>query len=49
MIVSFASSSESSTMLAIVIVVDVEPAAMVAVPLAKVKSVPEPEAVPVMA
>ena len=36
MIVSFASSKESSAMPAIVIVVDVEPAAIVAVPLAKV-------------
>ena len=35
-IVSFASSKESSTIPAIVIVVDVAPAAMVAVPLAKV-------------
>ena len=49
MTVSFASSSESSTIPAIVIVVDVEPAVMVAVPLARVKSVPEPVAVPVIA
>jgi hypothetical protein len=43
------SSNESSTIPAIIIVVDVEPAAMVAVPLARVKSVPEPVAVPVIA
>ena len=49
MTVSFASSKESSTIPAIVIVVDVEPAVMVAVPLARVKSVPEPVAVPVIA
>ena len=36
MIVSFASSNESSTIPAIVIVVDVEPAEIVAVPLARV-------------
>ena len=48
-IVSFTSSKASSTMPAIVIVVDVAPAAMVAVPLARVKSVPEPVAVPVTA
>ena len=36
MTVSLASSRESSTILPIVIVVDVEPAAIVAVPLAKV-------------
>ena len=47
--VSFVSSKESSTIPAIVIVVDVEPAEIVAVPLARLKSVPEPEAVPVMA
>ena len=47
-IVSSASSKESSTIPAIVSVVDVEPP-MVAVPLARVKSVPEPVAVPVMA
>ena len=47
--VSFASSNESSAIPAIVIVVDVAPAAMVAVPLARVKSVPEPVAVPVIA
>ena len=45
--VSFTSSIESSTIPAIVIVVDVEPAEIVAVPLARVKSVPEPVAVPV--
>ena len=47
--VSLTSSNESSTIPAIVIVVDVEPAVMVAVPLARVKSVPEPVAVPVIA
>ena len=47
--VSLTSSNESSTIPAIVIVVDVEPAEMVAVPLARVKSVPEPVAVPVIA
>ena len=47
--VSLTSSNESSTIPAIIIVVDVEPAAMVAVPLARVKSVPEPVAVPVIA
>ena len=49
MIVSSGSSKESSTIPAIVSVVDVEPPAIVAVPLAKVKSVPEPVAVPVIA
>ena len=49
MIVSFGSSKESSTIPAIVIVVDVEPAEIVAVPLASVKSVPDPVAVPVTA
>ena len=49
MTVSFGSSRESSTIPAIVIVVDVEPAEIVAVPLARVKSVPEPVAVPVIA
>ena len=47
--VSLTSSNESSTIPAIVIVVDVEPAVMVAVPLARVKSVPDPVAVPVIA
>ena len=47
--VSLASSRESLTMLAIVIVPDVAPALMVKVPLASVKSVPEPVAVPVTA
>ena len=47
MTVSLASSRESLTMLPTVIVVDVDPAAMVAVPLAIVYSVPEPVAVPV--
>ena len=45
--VSFTSSIESSTIPAIVIVVDVEPAEIVALPLSRVKSVPEPVAVPV--
>ena len=39
----------SSTIQAIVIVVDVEPAVIVPVPLARVYSVPEPVAVPVTA
>ena len=47
--VSLASSRESSTMLAIVMVPDVDPALIVRVPLAKVKSVPDPVAVPVTA
>ena len=47
--VSSASSIESSTILAMVIVPDVEPALIVSVPSARVKSVPEPVAVPVIA
>ena len=47
--VSFASSIESSIILAIVIVPDVAPALIVRVPSARVKSVPEPVAVPVIA
>ena len=44
-----ASSRESLTILAIVIVPLVSPALIVKVPLAKVKSVPDPVAVPVTA
>ena len=47
--VSLASSKESLTILAIVIVPLVSPALIVSVPLAKVKSVPDPVAVPVTA
>ena len=47
--VSFASSIESSIILAIVIEPDVAPALIVSVPSARVKSVPEPVAVPVIA
>ena len=49
MTVSFASSKESSAILPMVIVLDVAPALIVSVPLARVKSVPEPVAVPVIA
>ena len=49
MTVSLASSRESLTMLAIVIVPLVLPALIVSVPFASVKSVPEPVAVPVTA
>ena len=47
--VSFPSASPSSTIPAIVIVPVVAPAFIVRVPLARVKSVPDPEAVPVIA
>ena len=47
--VSLSSSTESSTIPAIVMTPLVEPALMVKVPLARVKSVPEPVAVPVTA
>ena len=47
--VSLASSRESLTMLAMLIVPVVAPALIVKVPLAKVKSVPLPVAVPVIA
>ena len=47
--VSFTSSNESSAILPIVIVPDVAPAFIVRVPLARVKSVPDPVAVPVIA
>ena len=47
--VSLPSVIESSTMLAIVMVPDVDPAFIVSVPLARVKSVPDPVAVPVTA
>ena len=47
--VSLASSIESSMILDILIVPDVVPALIVKVPLARVKSVPEPVAVPVTA
>ena len=46
-IVSFSSSKESSTILSIVIVPLVSPALIVNVPLARVKSVPDPVAEPV--
>jgi len=45
--VSFASSAASLIILPIVIVPDVAPALIVSVPLARVKSVPDPVAVPV--
>ena len=47
--VSFPSASPSSTIPAIVIVPVVAPAFIVRVPLARVKSVPDPVAVPVIA
>ena len=47
--VSFTSSRPSSTIPAIVIVPDVAPALIVREPLARVKSVPDPVAVPVTA
>ena len=46
MTVSFSSSIESSTILPIVITPELSPAAIVSVPLERVKSVPEPVAVP---
>ena len=49
MTVSLPSAIESSTMLLIVTVPLVSPALIVKVPLAKVKSVPDPVAVPVTA
>ena len=47
--VSFSSSMESSAMFSMVMLPDVEPALIVRVPFAKVKSVPDPVAVPVTA
>ena len=46
-IVSFSSSKESSTILSIAMVPLVSPALIVSVPLARVKSVPDPVAEPV--